>query len=130
MVNAILSKANYSKTDHPSPFPAESAPVEQAAADVAATAVRDAQVPVPVVAQKQPVVSAQDIEKAVAILNKHVQLSQRGIVFAEDKDTGIDVIKVIDSKTNQVLLQFPSEDLVEVAKRLDDVRGLLFRKSA
>lgn len=119
MVNAILSN----------PVRAEPITVDQAVSTTSVTPVQESTLPTPVVVQKPQANSAKDIEKAIATLNEHVQLNQRGIVFAVDKDTGIDVIKVVDSKTHKVILQFPSEDLIEVAKRLDDVRGVLFRKS-
>ncbi len=125
MVNQILSKANYVTA---APLHAEAASVEQVVLEAVAVSAKSAQLPPP--AAPQPLVNKKDLAQAIDTLNKHVQLSQRGIVFAEDKDTGIDVIKVIDSKTKKVLLQFPSEDLIEVAKRLDDMRGVFFQKSA
>ena len=130
MINAILAKSGYTAgPEHTTSIPGD-APADLAGIEAAITAVKESKLPTPATMQQHTVSSTKDIEKALASLNKNEQLSQRGIVFAQDKDTGIDVIKVIDSRTNKVLLQIPSQDMVEVAKRLDDVRGILFRKSA
>jgi len=45
-----------------------------------------------------------------------------------DKDLQEPVIKIIDKKTNEVVRQIPPEYLLELAKRIDELVGLLFRK--
>ncbi len=40
------------------------------------------------------------------------------------------VVKIIDKKTNEVIRQIPPEHLLELAKKLDELVGLLFNKEA
>ncbi len=40
------------------------------------------------------------------------------------------VLKLVDTATNEVLRQVPSQDMIELARRLDDLRGLLVHKVA
>jgi flagellar protein FlaG len=47
-----------------------------------------------------------------------------------DKDTGKTVIKIVDSQTNQVIRQIPSEELLAIARNLDRVEGLLLKQRA
>lgn len=47
-----------------------------------------------------------------------------------DRDTGIQVIKVVDTKTDEVIRQIPSEEIIELAKTLDKLHGLLIHQTA
>lgn len=71
-----------------------------------------------------------DIQQAIEQLNQSVQAVQRDILFTKDRETGMDVIKVIDQKTHEVILQIPPEEVVNLAKKMDEVRGMLFAKKA
>lgn len=50
--------------------------------------------------------------------------------FTVDEDTGIDIVKVIDVKTKEVIRQVPAQEMLEIAKRLDELQGLLIREKA
>ena len=47
-----------------------------------------------------------------------------------DKDLHEPIIKIIDKKTNEVVRQIPPEHLLELAKKIDELVGLLFSKEA
>ncbi len=47
-----------------------------------------------------------------------------------DKDLHEPVVKIVDKRTNQVVRQIPPEYLLEIAKKLDELVGLLFNKEA
>ena len=51
----------------------------------------------------------------------------RNLQFTVDEDTGIDVVKVIDTETEEVIRQFPSEEVLAIARALDKLQGLLIR---
>lgn len=48
--------------------------------------------------------------------------------FSIDKDIGKTIIKVVDSTTNEVIRQIPSEELVTLAKNMDKLEGMLFNQ--
>lgn len=91
-----------------------------------------------VVAQEkavQPVSSAvvQDqVKNAVDIVNRVVQNMAHGsnIEFTVDSDTKINVIKVVDKSTKEVIHQFPSEEILSIAKSIDRLQGLIIRQKA
>jgi flagellar protein FlaG len=91
-----------------------------------------------VVAQEkavQPVSSAavQDqVKNAVENVNRAVQNMAHGsnVEFIVDKDTKINVIKVVDKATSEVIRQFPSEEILSIAKAIDTLQGLIIRQKA
>lgn len=50
--------------------------------------------------------------------------------FSIDKDTGIHVVKFIDDKTKEVIRQIPAQEMLDIAKRLDELKGLLIKERA
>ena len=50
--------------------------------------------------------------------------------FTVDEDTGIDVVKVVDTDTKEVIRQFPSEEILAIAKAIDQLQGLLVKDKA
>jgi len=60
---------------------------------------------------------------AVSELNDYVQTIQRDLEFSIDHDSGRTIIKVIDSKNNEVIRQIPSEEALSLARRLDQLGG-------
>lgn len=48
--------------------------------------------------------------------------------FNLDKETGIQVIQVIDAKSGELVRQIPAEELLKIAKALRDLKGLLVAK--
>lgn len=66
-----------------------------------------------------------EVSDAVERLNRMVQQTGQGILFSIDNDTGRNVVKVVDTETQKVLRQFPSEAALAIAKTLDSAKGLL-----
>jgi flagellar protein FlaG len=72
-----------------------------------------------VVAQaKKKEYSESDLHQAVTQLNDFVQSTQRNLHFSVDKESGILVTKVIDSKNDKVIRQIPNEETVALARSL------------
>lgn len=71
-----------------------------------------------------------NLDKAIKQLNDYVQSVNRDLLFTVDKDSGRTVIKVVDSSTKEVIRQFPSEEVLQVAKELSKGHGLLIRVTA
>lgn len=71
-----------------------------------------------------------DLHQAVDTLNNVVQKLTRNLAFTVDKSTGLDVVKVIETDTNTVVRQIPSDEVLNIARALDQFQGLLIRNKA
>lgn len=77
---------------------------------------------------KEP--APEDTRKALDDINKFVHQVTSDITFSIDEDTGKSIIKVVDRQTNEVIRQIPAQEVVEIAKALDKLQGLLIKQSA
>lgn len=69
------------------------------------------------------------VEEAVKRLSSFVPSSSE-INFSIDEDSGVRVVKVLDSKSNEVIRQIPSEEAIEIARALDKLQGLFIKDKA
>lgn len=60
---------------------------------------------------------------AVSELNDHVQNIQRDLEFSIDSGSGRIVIKVIDSRSKEVLREIPSKEVLHMASALKQLQG-------
>ena len=74
--------------------------------------------------------TGEPLKEVVSELNNLVRDLHRELQFSIDDKSGETVIKVVDSKTDEVVRQIPSEEVVRLRQRLEDVAGLIFRDSA
>jgi flagellar protein FlaG len=70
------------------------------------------------------------VEQAVGKLNENTQFSAQGLRFSIDEESGKTVVKIVDSATQEVLRQIPSEDALALAHSIDKMQGLLLREKA
>jgi flagellar protein FlaG len=70
------------------------------------------------------------LEKVVDELNNLVRDLHRELQFSVDDKSGDTVIKVVDSETDEVVRQIPSEEVVRLRQRLQEVAGVIFQDSA
>jgi flagellar protein FlaG len=78
--------------------------------------------------QQQP--SSRQLHNAVDQVNKTIQTLSNDVQFTVDKETGKEIVKVVDRETKKVIRQIPSEEMVSIAKRLDELQGLIIRQKA
>jgi flagellar protein FlaG len=71
-----------------------------------------------------------DAQQAADALQEFVQPLNNTLQFSVDQDTGSTVVKVIDSETDKVIKQLPSEEAIALAKALDKLKGLLIQQKA
>ncbi|HIE58960.1 MAG TPA: flagellar protein FlaG [Hydrogenothermaceae bacterium] len=71
-------------------------------------------------------VTPEKINDAINDLNKKLELLNSQLRIETDEDTGIQVIKIVDKDTKEVIRQIPPEAVLKVAKYLNEVAGLLF----
>lgn len=68
----------------------------------------------------------EEVEEAVVEMNSVMQNMQRNLSFSIDEQLGEPIISITDAETDEVIRQIPSEELVVLRKKLDDVVGILF----
>ena len=93
--------------------------------------------PDPVVSTIAPVATPQekrssesDVANAVDKLNSFAAQNASDLVFSKDQETGKMLIKVVDTATNAVIRQIPSQEAIEIAKSIDKLQGLLINNKA
>ena len=74
--------------------------------------------------------SVQQVESAVSKISDFVQNFQRDLQFSIDKDSDRLVVKVVDSETQEVIRQIPSEEMLRIARSLDSSESLILREQA
>lgn len=75
-------------------------------------------------------VSREDIEAAVASIQDFVQTVRRDLNFSLEEGSGRVVVKVTDAGSGDVIRQIPSEEALQLAENLSEVRSLLFKAEA
>lgn len=74
--------------------------------------------------------ASQKIEEAVTQINEYVQNLDRKLHFSVDEVSGKTIIRVIDSSTDELIRQIPSEKLLAVSQALEEFSGLLLEAKA
>jgi flagellar protein FlaG len=65
----------------------------------------------------------EQLEKVAQQLQDFVGDMNRGLEFSVDKDSGRDVIKVIDKSSGDLVKQYPSEEVLTLVSKLSDMVG-------
>jgi flagellar protein FlaG len=76
--------------------------------------------------------NGEKLDSSVRNLNDFVQSVRRNLHFSIDSDSGRTVVKVIDADTDKVIRQIPSDEVLVMARRLEEQAGepgLLFGES-
>jgi len=81
---------------------------------------------VKVINKESEEVTHEEVEVALVEVNAFVQSMQRNLSFTIDDQLGQEIISVTDAETQEVIRQIPSEELVVLRKKMDDVVGILF----
>lgn len=63
-------------------------------------------------------------------LRSQMQNIQRDLSFSVDDSTGDVVVRVIDGESGNVVRQIPSEEILRLTERLDEMRSLMFEAKA
>ena len=121
-----------------SPISAGNAPVQVDSKPIKQTQISDVSKtevlkPEDVVAQAKETAQAEltptKVKETVASLNAFVQLMDRNVSFEVDETSGRDVISVFEKDTKELIRQIPSEETLELLKRMDTMVGVLFSES-
>ena len=85
---------------------------------------------VPSSAASTPQARQAELTQAVQAINSYVQNLRRDLQFTVDEATDRTVITVIDSETQEVIRQIPSEEVLALARSLERTQGLLLKAQA
>ncbi|RNC69233.1 MAG: flagellar protein FlaG [Desulfuromonadales bacterium] len=70
------------------------------------------------------------VKEATERINEFLESISYDLQFNVDKDTHRTVVKVLERKSGDVIRQIPSDEMLEIAKALDTLKGLIIRKKA
>ena len=73
---------------------------------------------------------AAELDAALERIREALAPVARNLQFSVDDDTGKTVVRIIDSSTNEVIKQFPSEEMLAISRSIDKLQGLLLRQEA
>lgn len=62
------------------------------------------------------------LKEAYETVSEFMHLYNRNVNFSLADDSDIRVIKVFDADSKELIKQFPSEDLIKLAKKIDELR--------
>ncbi len=76
----------------------------------------------------KPVEEKDALQEATHRANQTVAGLRSNLQFSIDDATGTSVVKLIDVKTKEVIRQIPAQEMLVIAKRLDELQGLLIKE--
>ena len=75
-------------------------------------------------------VTAADLQQALEDVQNAIGTITNDLRFSIDQDTGRTIVKIVDRETDEVIKQFPSDEMIRIAKALDKLQGLLLQQEA
>ncbi|MDP2795722.1 MAG: flagellar protein FlaG [Sulfurisoma sp.] len=112
-----------SNSGSPPPLPA--APQGESAPAAKASVV----VPEPVPQQQQP--SREQVQMAMEAMKQMIETTApNSLQFSIDDGSGKTVVRVTDAQTGEMIRQIPSKELLEIARSLDRMQGMLLKQKA
>ncbi|MFC1746877.1 flagellar protein FlaG [Candidatus Neomarinimicrobiota bacterium] len=70
-----------------------------------------------------------NLNEIIGELNQFAEeVAPTKIAFDVDEATGKDIIKVLNKETGEVIRQFPPEDLLTLAAKMQEISGLIFNR--
>lgn len=69
-----------------------------------------------------------DVKGSIDTINKY--LKPNAIEFSIDQDTGQTLVRIVDTATETVIRQIPTEQVVEISKDLSKLQGLFVKAKA
>jgi flagellar protein FlaG len=72
-------------------------------------------------AKQEKEVSENDINQALDVVSSFMNNSNKQIAFSNDNTSGKTVITITDKKTQEVINQFPSDKIILMAERIQDL---------
>ena len=74
--------------------------------------------------------SPEHLQQAVREIQRAVEPVANNLNFSIDQESGKTVIRVVDSKTQELIRQIPSEEVISMSQAIDRLAGLLVQEKA
>lgn len=74
--------------------------------------------------------TAAELKQMIEKANENLKINNSDLQFEMDQEASRMIVKVIDRDTKEVLRQFPSTEMVELAKAIEKMQGVLVSKTA
>lgn len=71
-----------------------------------------------------------ELQRLIEQSNSALKQIASSLEFSQDFSTGKTLIRVYDRMTSELIRQFPSEEMIAVAKGIDNFKGLLINQKA
>ena len=97
--------------------------------DIKADATPKVVAPKPIEIKFDQAQATKNLKEAVSLLNKQMADTGRGLGFSYDESKASAVIKVSNINTGEVVRQIPSEDVLRIAHKIDDLKGILYNRA-
>uniref|UniRef100_A0A831UGH0 Flagellar protein FlaG n=1 Tax=Geobacter metallireducens TaxID=28232 RepID=A0A831UGH0_GEOME len=68
------------------------------------------------------------VREAAEKINEFIEAMTHDLSFSVDKDTNRTVVKVLERESGEVIRQIPAEEILKIAKMLDELKGLIIRE--
>lgn len=76
--------------------------------------------------QQQP--QPEQVQKAVESIKQMIEAkAPNSLAFSIDDSTGKTIVRITDAQTGEMIRQIPSEEMLEIARSLDRMQGMLLR---
>lgn len=130
MIQSIQANANVNLPQPTSVDPAANR-AQLAAQETSKSAAQAVSVSVDAVQASKASEDTQSAAEAVKELNKFMEtMGNSSLQFSIDEDTNIKLVKLIDMQSKEVIRQFPSQEVLTIAKAIDQFRGMLIKDTA
>ena len=74
--------------------------------------------------------SSEQLNQAVKQIQDVIEKTANSLQFSIDEDLGVSIVKVIDTESKKTIRQIPTEEVLDIAKALDKLQGLLIKQRA
>ncbi|TVO75285.1 flagellar protein FlaG [Sedimenticola selenatireducens] len=132
MVNQISQSVLSSLTTQPKGAPSSSTGKVQESSDVESVA--QVVQPLPdsetkAAEKSSQKVDEQALDEALGQLNEFAQSVQRQLEFSVDEESGKTIVKVIDKESGQTIRSIPSEEVLNMQRRLKETSEAIFNSA-
>ena len=74
--------------------------------------------------------SREELSGAIDQLNGYLDETQHGLRFSIDENSGRTIVRVIDTETDEVIRQIPSEEMLVLIRHFSEMTGKIFNEVA
>lgn len=79
--------------------------------------------------EKQADLKEKALEKALEVIESFMNLPRKNVNFAQHESSDKTIIKVFDAESQELIRQFPSEEALEIAQKIVELREDVGRKT-